>query len=187
MSPQLWWYVARATGIVAWLLAVGSVLAGLALASRMTGKRPGAPWLLDLHRHLGALTVLFTVAHGAALVADGYVEFDLADLTVPFASDWRPGPVAFGVVAAWLVIAVELTSLARRRIPPRLWRSVHVSSYLAAVAATAHYVSAGTDARNVVLRWTPTLAVATAVMFATYRVLVPRRRAQRPAVADLSR
>lgn len=39
MNNQLWWYVARSGGIVAWALLAGSVLWGLALSTKvMRGK-----------------------------------------------------------------------------------------------------------------------------------------------------
>jgi hypothetical protein len=38
VNPQLWWYLARATGVIAWAGAVGAVLVGLALASRIGGR-----------------------------------------------------------------------------------------------------------------------------------------------------
>ena len=91
MAPEIWWYIARATGLVAWALAVGSLLLGLALATRAMGPKPKGPWLLDLHRWLGGLAVVFTAAHVGGLIADSYVSFDLVDALVPFAASWRPG------------------------------------------------------------------------------------------------
>jgi DMSO/TMAO reductase YedYZ heme-binding membrane subunit len=184
MSPQLWWYVARATGVVAWMAAVGAVLAGLALSSRIGGKQVPPPWLLAIHRHLGALAVGFTGAHVAALIADSYVHFDLVDVLVPLAAGWRRGAVAWGVVAMWLLAAVELSSLLKRRIRARTWRAIHLTSYLSAVAATTHMAAAGTDFRNPVLRWAPIVAVAAAATFLTYRTLMPRRRAAAAAPAS---
>jgi hypothetical protein len=184
MNEQLWWHLSRATGIVAWALAVAAVLWGLALSTRAAGKRPGPGWLLDLHRYLGGLTLAFTAAHVGALVADSYVHFGVADVLVPFAADWRTGPVALGVLAMWTLLAVELTSLAKRRLPARAWRTVHLTSYLGAAAATAHLVTAGTDAMHPALRWGPALAVSAASFFLTYRLLVPRRgRAVRASAA----
>ena len=46
------------------------------------------------------------------------------------ASDWHPGAVAYGIVAFYLLIAVELTSLLRRRIPSSLWRHVHYGGFV---------------------------------------------------------
>ena len=80
MNPQFWWYLARATGVMAWGLSTAAVLWGLFLHTRALGKNPTAPWLLDLHRHLGGLTVLFVLAHMSALVADSFVHFGWSEL-----------------------------------------------------------------------------------------------------------
>ena len=183
MNEQLWWHLARATGIVAWAGAVGAVLVGLAMASRIGGREVPASWLLALHRHLGALTLAFTGAHLAALVADSYLEFGLLDLVVPFRSGWRPGAVAWGVGALWILALVEVTSLVRRRLPARLWRSIHLLSYAGAVGASIHLFTAGSDQANLGLRLVPLLALALAAGFVTYRLLMPRRRRRRPSAA----
>ena len=190
MAPEIWWYVARATGLVAWALAVVSLALGLALASRALGTRPKGPWLLDLHRWTGGLALVLTAAHVGALVADSYVHFDLVDALVPLASEWKPGAVAWGVVALWLLMAVEVTSLLMRRLPKALWHAVHLSSYVVAVAATLHGVSAGTDAGHPAVPWAVLTGLALLTFFVTYRRIGPKRRARsippRPASAASS-
>lgn len=179
IAPELWWYVARATGLVAWGLAVGSLLLGLALATRALGPKPKGPWLLDLHRWTGGLSVVFTAAHVGALIADSYVAIDVVDALVPFASGWRPGAVAWGVLALWLLLAVEVTSLLMKRLPKRVWRTVHLSSYLVAVAATLHGVTAGTDVGHPAVAWTVLSSIAAATFFVAYRRLAPAKPARR--------
>ena len=125
MSGQLPWYVARASGLVGWALLAAATLWGLALSTKIFGKRPRPNWILDLHRMLGALALVFTGVHVSAILADQYVHFGLVDVLVPFASKWRAGAVAWGVVGMYLLVAVELTSLLRARIPKTLWRRVH--------------------------------------------------------------
>ncbi|MGV3760146.1 MAG: ferric reductase-like transmembrane domain-containing protein [Actinomycetota bacterium] len=192
MDEKLWWYLSRATGLVAWGLAVASILLGLALASRALGKKPPAPWLLALHRWTGGLTIAFTLGHVGALVADSFVHFGWADVLVPFASSWRPAAVAWGVIAMWLLVAIELTSLQMRRLPKRLWRAVHLSSYLVAVLATLHGFAAGTDTRSGAFAWAAVVAIGSMAFFAMYRALAPikgaraRRAATRPASAESS-
>ena len=178
MNEQLWWYVARSSGIVAWALAMASVLWGTALATRALGPRPKAPWLLDLHRHLGGLTVLFVGVHLGALVADTYVHFGVADLLVPGASGWRTGAVAWGVIAFWLLLGIEVTSLLQRRIPKRWWRRVHLTSYAVAVLTTVHLFTAGTDSTTSVLRWVTLGVVASMAFFLLYREVGPRKAAR---------
>ena len=55
MTSQLWWYVARAGGIVAWALLTASVLWGLILSTKLRPPRVRPAWTLDLHRFLGGL------------------------------------------------------------------------------------------------------------------------------------
>jgi DMSO/TMAO reductase YedYZ heme-binding membrane subunit len=178
MDPKIWWYLSRATGLVAWGLAIAAILLGLALASRALGPRPKAPWLLALHRWVGGLTVAFTVAHVGAIVADSYVHFGVADVLVPFASSWQPSEVAWGIVAAWLLVAIELTSLQMRRLPKRAWRAIHLTSYAVGLMATAHGLTAGTDTANPIFAWTAIGSVAAVTFFAVYRKLAPKRAAR---------
>lgn len=179
MSTQVWWYVARATGIVAWVLLFAAVAGGLVLSTRLARRRPTPAWLSDLHRFLGGAAVVFTALHVAGLVADSYVSFDLFDLLVPFASSWRPGPVALGVVSLHLLAAVEITSLLMRRMPRRLWRRVHLASFVLFWATTLHFVLAGTDAGNPLAVVAVDLAAATVVFLTLVRVLAPRARPAR--------
>ncbi|HEY3483776.1 MAG TPA: ferric reductase-like transmembrane domain-containing protein, partial [Ilumatobacteraceae bacterium] len=127
----------------------------------------------------------FLTIHLIALIADSYVSFDLADLTVPYASDWKPGAVALGVIAVWLLIAVQVTSLAMRRLPRRFWRIVHLSSYVAFWLTSMHAAFAGTDTTSRLYQGgaaASILAVAWALM---YRLANRRavRRAERSGTA----
>jgi predicted ferric reductase len=184
MSSQTWWYLARATGFVAWALVAASVLTGLLLSTRLTKSRPTPGWTLDLHRFLGGTAVLFTALHVAGLVGDTYVHFGPADLLVPFASAWKPGAVALGVVALYLLIAVEGTSLLMRRLPRRLWRGIHLTSYVLFWTSTFHLQLAGTDARNAFARWSVNLVITAVVFLTLVRALGGRSRgglSHRPA------
>jgi predicted ferric reductase len=183
-NPQLWWYVARASGIVGWALAVASIVWGLALSTRALGKKPRAPWLLDLHRFLGGLTVVFVLVHLLGLFLDTYVHFGLAELLVPFASSWKPLPVAWGIVGFYILLAVELTSLVRKHLPVKLWHGIHLASYGLYVVATIHLLTAGTDATNTVLRVACALSVGLITFFSLYRFIGPGRAASVRTVAD---
>jgi predicted ferric reductase len=152
MSTTLPWYIARASGLVGWGLLAAATLWGLALSTKVLGPRPRPNWLLDLHRWLGGIALVFTGVHVTALLADTYVHFGLASLLVPFASSWHPLAVAWGVVAFYLLVAVELTSLARAHLPKIVWRRVHFASFLLFVMATIHGLTAGTDTKSAMAR-----------------------------------
>lgn len=148
---HLAWYVARSTGIVTWGLLVASMLWGFLYATRLLGRRARPWWMLGVHRFLGALAVCFVIVHVLALIADNYTSFGLVDVLVPFASDWKPIPVALGVVGFYVIMAVELTSLAQRHLPRTVWRQIHLASYGLFAVATLHALSAGTDVRDVLV------------------------------------
>ena len=144
----IWWYVARASGLVAWALLTLSVVWGILLSTKLFGRKPTPAWILDLHRFLGGATVVFIGLHLFAILVDSYVHFDLVAILVPFASQWNPLAVAWGIAAFYLLIAVEITSLLRRSLPNRLWRRVHYASFPLFALATIHGVAAGTDSRT---------------------------------------
>ncbi len=134
MNPQIWWYVARAAGIVGWLFLTAAVLWGILLSTNLFPAHRRPAWLLDLHRALGGLAVFTIAIHLGALVADNFVHFTIADLTIPFASEWKTWQVALGVFAFWGVVVVEATSLAMKHLPRRVWRGIHMTSYVTFLA-----------------------------------------------------
>jgi methionine sulfoxide reductase heme-binding subunit len=147
MNPHVWWYLARGAGITSWFFGGTAVMTGLALSSKATLK-PRPNWQLDLHRYQGALSLSMLALHLASLVADSYTHFGIQEILLPSASAWKPLAVAWGVIAMYLLAAVEITSLLRKRIPPRVWRAVHLSSLVAYLLSTAHFLQAGTDRRR---------------------------------------
>jgi DMSO/TMAO reductase YedYZ heme-binding membrane subunit len=175
INPQTWWYLTRASGIVAWLMLTASVIWGIVLSTKAFPEHRRPAWLLDLHRWLGGLAVSFTAIHLGALVADSYVHFGLADLTVPFASQWQPGAVALGVVAMWLLVAVEATSLAMKRLPRKVWRWIHLSSYAVFLLVSLHAALAGTDTTHWLYQGTAVASIV-AVAWATVYRLTHRRK-----------
>jgi methionine sulfoxide reductase heme-binding subunit len=186
VSSQLAWYVARASGILAWLLLSASVIWGLLLSTRFLQRRPSPRWLLDLHRFLGGLAVTFVGVHVFGLVADNYLHFGVADVLVPFASQWRTGAVALGVVSIWLLVAVEITSLLMRRLPRRLWHRVHLASYGTFWFVTLHAVLAGSDSRNTLFRLTMYGVIVVVAFLTVLRVMQPHRP-KAPASASIGR
>ncbi len=174
LNTKLTWYAARASGIVAWALVTASILWGLALSTRLIRRRGAPAWLLDLHKFLGTLSVVFVAVHVFALWADSYVHFGPRELFVPMTSEWRPGAVAWGIVAMYLLVAIELTSWAMRRLPRRLWRAVHLVSFPLFGAATVHGFTAGADNTNVLVQWAALTGGLLVFFLVTLRLLARR-------------
>lgn len=166
MTSQVWWYVARSGGIVAWVMLAVSMFWGLALSSRFLGRKPKPNWMLDLHRFLGGLSVVFTAIHVVALLADSFVTITIVHVLVPFTGNYHTTAMAWGVVALYLLVAVEVTSLFRKHLPKRAWRAVHYLSFPLFVSATAHFLLIGTDRTTLPARL-GVLATVAAVCAAT--------------------
>ncbi|HEV8296923.1 MAG TPA: hypothetical protein VGQ20_06500 [Acidimicrobiales bacterium] len=177
MNGQFWWYAARSSGLVAWMLLAASVVWGLAISGKVRPPRVRPAWMLDLHRFLGGLATIFTGVHITSIVADSYVHFGVADILVPFASSWRPAAVAWGVVGMWLLGAVELTSLARRHLPRRVWRRIHMLSLPLYGVASMHFLQAGTDAAGAIVFGLVAGVSGIVVVLTGVRMLARPRRA----------
>jgi DMSO/TMAO reductase YedYZ heme-binding membrane subunit len=144
------WYVARASGIVAWALILLTIVWGLMLATKVLGRRPGPALLLSLHRYLGALAVAFVGVHVGAILLDTYTNFGLTEVLVPFTGSWHPLAVAWGIVGMYLLAAIEITSLLRHKMSNRAWHAVHLLSYFLFAMTTIHMLTAGTDAKALI-------------------------------------
>ncbi len=187
MNSQIWWFVSRSSGMIAWGLLTLSVCWGLFVSTKAVAKASTPAWLLDLHRFLGGLAVVFTGIHLLGLWADSFVEFGWAELFIPMASTWKPGAVAFGVVALYALVAVEATSLLMKRLPRRLWRSVHRLSLPLYAVATYHGIAAGTDRTNVAFRLAALASVNIVAFLAIVLVLASRKAALDKASAPSRR
>jgi methionine sulfoxide reductase heme-binding subunit len=138
------WYVARSSGIVAYLLLSCSVVLGVLMAgkARFTWPRFAVE---EVHRFLAILTGVFIVLHGGALLLDRVVPFSLSQELVPFTAGYRPFAVGLGVVAAELIAAVGISNALRSRLPHGVWRRVHYLTLAVWGFATLHGLLAGTD------------------------------------------
>lgn len=171
IREQIWWYFARSAGLLTWATACASIILGLVMSTRKVGRKTNGPWVLDLHRFLSGLTIIFMALHMFALWADSFVTFGWAALLVPGASDWRPLPVAFGVLAFWILIGVEVSSLVKNHIPHQWWKALHLGSYAVAILGTVHGLTAGSDVGNPIVRVLGAVTLLVIVVLTVLRVI----------------
>ena len=186
MTPKIWWYLARSSGLAAWCLAGAAILLGLLLSGRLR-RLPTPAWHQDLHRWVGGMSALFLALHLTALTLDPTVAFGPAALSIPMAAGWRPGAVAWGIAAGYALLAVEVSSLMMRRIPRRFWRAIHFASYAVWVAGTVHALEAGTDqgaTRAIAIVGSALIFNLTALRIVGRKI--PRPRASSPRTAAVN-
>lgn len=162
MRSDVWWYLARSGGAVAWVLSAASVLAGLSLSAPVPGHRKRSR-RGELHRVLGGVCLVFVALHALGLALDSSLDLGPAALFVPFAAKAHANAIAWGVIAFYLLVAVEVTSLLRDRISERVWRLTHYAGFLVFIFGTVHGLRIGTDTDRAIVWW-PAAAVAAAVL-----------------------
>lgn len=139
------WYVARAGGMLAFVLLTATVVVGLTTSSRMSVRQWPRFAIEDVHRYLGLLTWSFVGVHALALIADSYLSFSVGDLVVPGIAPYRPLPTALGVVGLELLAALGFANLLQRRLSYTFWRRTHYLNFAVWLLVFVHGVTAGTD------------------------------------------
>jgi methionine sulfoxide reductase heme-binding subunit len=144
-SSPLDWYAARAAGIAAYVLISFVVLLGLTMARNARLRRWPKYALEDVHRFAGLLVGTFLVVHVVTIAIDAWLPFSFASIVLPFVSRYRPVWVAFGIVAAELLLALAIANHYRDRLPYRFWRRTHYLNFVVWTLATIHGIASGTD------------------------------------------
>lgn len=167
-DPHIWWYITRASAVIGWVLMTLSVLWGILLSTRILRKTDNPGWLRDLHSYFSGLAIAMVEVHMVSLMLDGWLHFSVLNVLVPFTTDYRPLAVALGIVAMYLLVAVQLTSLAMNKLPRAVWRAIHLSSYGSLMIVAFHAGVSGTDVGS---SWYQALAVTLIAVVALAIVL----------------
>jgi sulfoxide reductase heme-binding subunit YedZ len=187
VTTPLLWYANRGTGVVLLVVFSLTVLLGVLATDRSV-----SPWwprfvTQGLHRTLASLSVLLLVTHAATAVVDEFVDIRWWQAVVPVGATYEPVWMALAAVSLDLTALVVATSLARSRLPHRVWAAVHLTTYLAWAAGVVHGIGIGTDASTPWLAATTTVCVVAVVVAAAARLVVVvhtrrgRARATTPA------
>jgi len=144
-SAQIWWYVTRSAGIIAYLLMWFSMVWGLVVPSRLLKPVLDATFTVDFHEFISLLSIGFTLLHVFVLTIDRYLPYTPLQILVPFLSPYRPFWVGMGVIGFYITLLVTITFYMRSKIGVKAFRSIHVLSLLGYLGVTLHGVYAGTD------------------------------------------
>lgn len=167
---SVFWLATRATGEISLVLFTAVTVMGIATTKGWASARWPESVVTLLHRNVSLLSVVFLAVHIGTTVLDGYVPIGWLDVVIPFQSSYRTLWVGLGTIAFDLMAAVIITSLLRRRIPPRLWKGIHWTAYLMWAVAIAHGLGTGTDVlltRLVAATMVVAVGIAVAARFIT--------------------
>lgn len=149
VSNEALWALGRGNGMVA--LAFLTLSVALGIATRSSRPLFGLPRfaIAEIHRFVALAATLLVFVHVGSLFMDPHAKLELIDFVVPFRADYRPFWQGLGTVGFCLLVVVVVTSLLRQQLGPRVFRAVHMSTYLLWPIAMAHAVGNGTDAARV--------------------------------------
>jgi len=166
------WYLTRATGLVAMILLSATVVLGIVASVGWTTERWPRFLSQALHRNLSLFCLVLVVVHVVTTVADGFVPISLVQMVVPFGTAYRPLWVGLGALAFDLMLAVALTSAFRRRLGLRAWRGVHWLAYVCWPIALLHGLGTGSDSRIGGAQFVYVLCVLAVVAAGAWRLAV---------------
>ena len=144
-STQIWWYVTRSAGIIAYLLLWFSTVWGLAVPSKLLNTVLAPTFTVDFHEFTSLLSIGFTLLHVFVLTIDRFLPYTPLQILVPFLSPYRPFWVGMGVIAFYISLLVTVTFYLRGKIGMKAFRSIHMLSLIGYLGVTLHGIYAGTD------------------------------------------
>lgn len=189
-DPKAYWYLSRGAAFVALGLLWVSMMLGLLITNKISRTWPGAPAAFAIHEYVSLLGMAFAVFHALILLGDRYINYQLAQILMPFGSvNYHPIWVGLGQIAlyAWAIISGSF--YVRQRIGHQTWKVIHYASFTTFMIAVLHGLASGSDTS---LPWAHTVywIFGGSFLFLTiYRVLgglfppAPAAR-PRPTAAD---
>ena len=145
-SPKVFWLLSRASAIVGYILVWFSMVFGLLITNKLARVWPGGPQAFNLHQHFSLLGLALGLFHGLILMGDRYLQFNLRQVLLPFAStNYRPLWVGMGQLSFYLMGIIAMSFYVRRRISPRIWRLIHFLGFAVYLMVLLHGIFSGTD------------------------------------------
>ena len=139
------WIVLRAAGIGAYLMLFLSVAWGLLATTSLVTKHVAKPTSTLFHQFVATVGLVLLGIHLGGLLIDAFMPFDVPDLLIPLASDFRPVATAIGVIAMYLMVAIMVSSWTKKRIGITWWRRLHLLAIPTFTLSMVHGIFAGTD------------------------------------------
>ena len=105
------WFATRGAGAVSLLMFTAATCLGLVTVTRFQATGWPRFFNYEMHRRVSLLAIVFLAVHVLAAVFDPFTSLGIGAALVLLASTYRPIPVALGVIALYLFVALIATSL----------------------------------------------------------------------------
>ncbi len=172
-EPKVYWYLARSSAWIAYLLLWASMVMGLMITTKAARLWPGGPAAYDVHQFVSLLSIVFALFHGLILTGDRYIGFTAVQVFIPFSNPaYRPLWVGIGQIGFYALAILVFSFYIRRMITPRGWRLIHYLSFIAFLFVLIHGVTSGTDSAQPWAAWLYWFTGGTVMFLTVYRILL---------------
>lgn len=192
LSDDLLLKVARVIGLLGLAMLIVSSLGGTLLASRTAQKMKFLGGrTFTYHRRLSVIgAVLFLLHPIPLLIAHATTGMRWWNVFVPFTAPKQGILIAWGTLAAYVLIVVTVSSLYIKKMPRRQWRTLHYGSYVVLGLGMIHALTIS----NEFARYEPfrieepdkfllvTVALPILLLFPIWRIFAARRLRAKKAV-----
>jgi predicted ferric reductase len=180
-DQRVFWYLSRATAIVAYLILWLSMVLGLLMSTRLIKNWPGFPPSNNLHKFFAIFGLSLGVLHGLLLLGDQFMNFTLAQILIPFANTtYRPAWVGFGQISLYLWGLIVLSFYLRKKIGQKTWRALHVLTFLTYASVFIHGITSGTDSGTVLMQAVYWVTGLVFLSLLVYRLLAKSAQKSQP-------
>lgn len=170
-TDKHFWYLSRASGVIAYTLFWLAVVFGLLLSTRL-GKHFNAARVFALHQYLSLIAVGFAAFHAGILLADSFLNLNIWQILLPFGFQSDRVGVALGQLGFWLLFICAFSFFIKKYIGQSVWRWLHFLTFMAYMLISIHVLMVGSDSRILPLLLFYAGSQTVVFLLTTYRLLM---------------
>ena len=125
-------------GLIALACLTANFLVGIFIWSKAKIKLPYQLTFLGLHKLTGYTAAITIVLHIVLIPLDPASRFTWGDLFLPLWTEHQPFANTFGALSLYLIAVVVISSYYKEKLNYNAWRTLHFTSYFAAVPLFIH-------------------------------------------------
>ena len=177
-----YWFLSRASGVVAYVLFWASMMMGLLMSTKTTRLWSTGPSNMAIHEFTSILGVLFAGFHALILLGDAYIKTDLLHILTPFLMNFGADGaqtvwVGFGQLGFYALALIVLSFYVRQRITYGVWRWLHFGTFVAYMLVTVHGLLIGSDSQTTFMLSVYAFTNVSILFLTIYRVLLMKASA----------
>lgn len=127
-------------GLISLGCLTANFIVGLFIWAKSSIKLPYNLTFLALHKFTGYSAAITIILHVILIPLDPASEFTWTDLLLPLWTVHQPFANTFGAITLYLIAVVVITSYYKEKMKYSVWRTIHFTSYFAAVPLFIHAI-----------------------------------------------